>query len=222
MVGDLLRDFELTAVLQIRRDAGRAESMIADARFDAGRFRTPADDAVRVLLEEGIGGKLTGLAAGAPEEIAVDVIGDAGRFDIIVETLIKTMVAGNVVFPAAFFVQPDPTAAALDKIVANLHLNDGADPGEAVDHHCDQSAVPQAEKIRLVGRLWILGSFLSSGNALEQRMGLLRRQDRRLAFLDRVARASNRMRRISFNNMPGHQPVEEDANRRQVLFDGRR
>jgi hypothetical protein len=32
--------------------------MIADARFDAGRFCPPADDAVGVLLEEGIGCKL--------------------------------------------------------------------------------------------------------------------------------------------------------------------
>src|SRR5260221_14275084 len=51
-------------------------------------------------------------------------------------------------------------------------------------------------------------------------MGLLRRQDRRLAFLDRVARAPDGMGRISVNNMPGHQPVEEHANRRQVLFYG--
>jgi hypothetical protein len=29
--------------------------MIADARLDAGRFRAPADDAVGVLLAEGIG-----------------------------------------------------------------------------------------------------------------------------------------------------------------------
>jgi hypothetical protein len=78
--------------------------MIADARLDAGRLRPPADDAVRVLLEEGIGGKLAGLAAGAGEEIAVGVIGDAGRFDIIVEALIETMMTGNVVFLAAFFV----------------------------------------------------------------------------------------------------------------------
>ena len=71
--------------------------MIANPRFDAGRFRAPADDAVGLLLEEGIGGQLASLAAGAAEEIAVDVIGDAGRFDIIVQTLIETMMAGNVV-----------------------------------------------------------------------------------------------------------------------------
>jgi len=46
--------------------------MIADPRFDAGRFRAPADDAVGVLLEEGIGGKLASLAAGGAEEIGGD------------------------------------------------------------------------------------------------------------------------------------------------------
>jgi hypothetical protein len=56
---------------------------------------------VSVLLEEGIGCKLAGLAAGGTEEIAVDVIGDAGRFDVIVQTLIETMMAGNVVLLAA-------------------------------------------------------------------------------------------------------------------------
>jgi hypothetical protein len=60
VVSDLLGHFQLAAVLQIRRDAGRAESMIADARLDAGRFRPPADDAVGVLLGEGIGSKLAG------------------------------------------------------------------------------------------------------------------------------------------------------------------
>ena len=39
MVSDLLPHFEFAAVLQISRDPGRAESMIANPRFDAGRFR---------------------------------------------------------------------------------------------------------------------------------------------------------------------------------------
>ena len=104
MVGDLLRHFQFAAVLQIRRDPGRSKGMIANPRFDAGRFRPPADDAVGVLLEEGIGCELACLAAGGAEEIAVDVVGDAGRFDIIVQTLIETMMTGNVVLLAAFFV----------------------------------------------------------------------------------------------------------------------
>ena len=104
MVRDLLRHFQLAAVLQIGRDASRPEGMIANPRFDAGRFRPPADDAVGVLLEEGIGCKLASLAAGAAEKIAVDVIGNAGRFNIIVQTLIEAMMAGNVVLLTAFFV----------------------------------------------------------------------------------------------------------------------
>ena len=122
MVGDLLRHFQLAAVLQIGRDAGRPEGMIANPRFDAGRFRAPADDAVGVLLEKGIGCKLAGLAAGSAEEIAVDVIGDAGRFDVIVQTLIEAMMTGNVVLLAAFFVQAHPTTTPLNEIVPNLHL----------------------------------------------------------------------------------------------------
>jgi hypothetical protein len=74
VVSDLLRHFQLTAVLQIGGNTGRAEGMVADARFDAGGLRAPADDSVGVLLEEGIGGQLAGLAAGGAEEIAVDVI----------------------------------------------------------------------------------------------------------------------------------------------------
>src|ERR1700680_4119377 len=104
MVGDLLRHFQLATVLQISRDAGRTEGMIANPRFDPGRFRPPADDAVGVLLKEGIGGKLASLAAGGAEEIAVDVSGDAGRFDIVVQTLIEAMMTRNVVLLAPFFV----------------------------------------------------------------------------------------------------------------------
>jgi hypothetical protein len=55
--------------------------MIANLRFDAGGFRAPAYDAVSLLLEEGIGCQLAGFAAGGAEEIAVDVIGDASRFE---------------------------------------------------------------------------------------------------------------------------------------------
>ena len=36
VVGDVLRDFELAAVLQVRGDRGSAEGMISDPRLDAG------------------------------------------------------------------------------------------------------------------------------------------------------------------------------------------
>jgi hypothetical protein len=104
VVSDLLGDFEFAAVFEIRRDPGGAEGMVANPRFDTGRFRAPADDAMGVLLEEGVACKLPGLAAGGAEEIAVAVIGNSGRFDIIVQTLIETMMTGNIVLLTAFFV----------------------------------------------------------------------------------------------------------------------
>ena len=95
----------------------------------------------------------------AARKIALDVFGDAGRFDVIMQTLIETMMTGNVVPLAAFFVLTHPMAAPLDKIVTNLHLNDGADPGEAIDQNRDQSVVALRKEIRLIGRLWIVGRF---------------------------------------------------------------
>jgi hypothetical protein len=99
--------------------AGCGEGMIANPRFDSGCFDAPADDPVGVLPEEGVGGQLTGLAAGAAEEIAVDVVDDAGHFDVIV---------------------PDPgrgddgreRRAPFRKILSDRQIHDRADPSEGV------------------------------------------------------------------------------------------
>jgi len=123
MVGDLLRNFQLAAVLQIGRDAGRAESMIANPRLDADRFGAPADDAVDVLLKKRIRCKLASLAPGAAEEIAVNVIGDTGRFDILVQTLIETMMAGNVVLLAAFGAELKNGSSTVLKVVFDLQIS---------------------------------------------------------------------------------------------------
>jgi len=69
-------------------------------RHARGRFCAPADDAVGVLLEKGIGCKLAGSAASSAEEIAVNVVGDAGRFYVIVQTLVEAVMTGNVVLLA--------------------------------------------------------------------------------------------------------------------------
>ena len=53
---------ERAAVLQIGCDAGRAPSVIADARLEADRGRAPLDHAIGVLLPHGVAGELAGLA----------------------------------------------------------------------------------------------------------------------------------------------------------------
>ena len=59
-------------------------------------------------------------------------------------------------------------------------------------------------------------------NAVEQRAGLVGRKDRRLAFLDDVFRAAHGMGRVDVDDMAGDKPVEQHAQRGQVLLDGRR
>jgi hypothetical protein len=54
MIGDMLRHFQFAAVLQVGSDAGRAESMIANLRLDAGGLGAALDHAVGVLLVQGL------------------------------------------------------------------------------------------------------------------------------------------------------------------------
>jgi hypothetical protein len=50
MVGHLLRDLQTAAVLQIRRDAGRAEAVAAHVRPDVGGLGAFLNRALGVLL----------------------------------------------------------------------------------------------------------------------------------------------------------------------------
>ena len=67
---------------------------------------------------------------------------------------------------AAFLVQPHPPALAAGVIVLDLHGDDGADAGEAVDHHADQRAVAQAdERSSVRRRVTVPTLMLSSARA---------------------------------------------------------
>jgi hypothetical protein len=57
------------------------------------------------------------------------------------------MLRDDVVLLAAFFVYTDPTAPPLDEIIANFHLSDGADAGEAAGHIPNEGAVAQPNEI---------------------------------------------------------------------------
>ena len=62
MVGDVLRGFKRTVVLQVRGDAGRPEGMVPDPGLDVSAARPPLDHAVGVLLPHGAAGERVGLA----------------------------------------------------------------------------------------------------------------------------------------------------------------
>jgi len=65
--------------------------------------------------------------------------------------------------------QPDPATAALHEIIFNLHLQNGVDAGEGVDHRPDQGSIPQADKIGFLRfrTMRELGLF-DDGDAVEQ------------------------------------------------------
>jgi hypothetical protein len=54
VIGDLLRDFECAAILEVRSDAGGAKGVVADLRFDASSGGSPLNDAVGVLCQSGL------------------------------------------------------------------------------------------------------------------------------------------------------------------------
>ena len=151
MVGEVLRHFELAAVLQVRGNAGRAEGMVADPGLEAGGPRAALDHAIGVLLPQGVLGERAGLAGRRPEQRAVRVASDPGRPDVVIEQLRQIVMAGNLVFLAAFFVQADPAAPSLHEIVAHVHLEHGIHAREGVDHHTDQRPVAQSGQGRFFG-----------------------------------------------------------------------
>jgi hypothetical protein len=74
MVRHLRGALERPAVLEISRNAGRAERMIADARKDGGGFGAPLDHRIGVRLGEGSAGQLAGRAAVGLEQKTLRVV----------------------------------------------------------------------------------------------------------------------------------------------------
>jgi len=115
----------------------------------------------------------------------------------------------HLVVPAALLVQPQPPAPAHRVVVLHPQRQGGADAGEAVEQRADQRPVAQAHQT--VGR-----------DGGEQRPGLLARRHAGLAGGRDVLRPAHRRGRVVRHHLADHQPVEQHADRRQVLLDARR
>ena len=109
---------------------------------------------------------------------------------------------------AAFLMQSDPPALALRVVILDAHGDDGADAGKGEGHDTDQRPIAQADHGRCV-------------DAVQQLARLIGVQHRGFAGLDHMLRAANRMRRIGGDDLAGDQPVEQHADRGQVLLDRR-
>lgn len=132
---------ELTGVLQVRRDAGRPESVLSDGGIDARGACAPLDHAVSVLLPHAL--LPAGLPSGGAEQRAVGIAGQACCRDVIVEILLQLVVTRNFMLLATFFVQPDPAAAPLHEIVTHAHLEHGVHARKGIGHYSDERAIAQ-------------------------------------------------------------------------------
>ena len=110
-------------------------------------------------------------------------------------------------FFAALFMQAHPAAASLGEVIAHVHLQHRADPGEGVNHDADEGPVAQARE-----RAGIDGG--------EQRPRSSRSSTGVRPFYD-MLRAAHRVRRVHVDDMANHKPVKEHADRRQVLLNSR-
>ena len=103
MIGDLLRDFERAAVLEVRGDAGGAERVVADLRFDAGSGCSPLNDAVGVLLPEWFAAQHARFSGRRLKERLIRIASEARGGDVGVEQVFQFVVARHFMLFSAFF-----------------------------------------------------------------------------------------------------------------------
>jgi hypothetical protein len=70
---------------------------------------------------------------------------ELARLEVGVQVSFGEMVGRDGVPFAAFFVEADPPALPLGEVVLAGHADDGADPGEAVNHDTDEGAIAEAD-----------------------------------------------------------------------------
>jgi len=208
VVGHLLGDFELAAVLEIGGNAGGAEGVAADLRLDPGRQRPPSNHPPHIGLQHGPVGQLAAAPLARAEERPLAVLADAGGGDVLLQIAIQIVMGGHLVFLAAFFVKPHPAAPPLDEEILDAHTDHRTHAGEGVDHQANQCAVAQTGQ----------GSGV---DGVEQRPRLLRGKHRRLALLLRVLRTAHTVRGIQRNHLADDHPIEEHPQSGQPQLHGR-
>ncbi|HUE02881.1 MAG TPA: hypothetical protein VMR62_25160 [Bryobacteraceae bacterium] len=113
MPGHLLRNFQLAAILEVRRDTGRSEAVATDPRRDVGSDGAALDHRLDIPLRQRIAAGQLALAHRGKEGSAW-LGGQIRRHEPFIEELFEVVVAGELVHPAAFFVEPHPATAFLD------------------------------------------------------------------------------------------------------------
>ena len=120
---------------------------------------------------------------------------------------------------AAFFVEPDPETAVLPVNVRDSHAERGTDSRKDENQQADHRAVAQANKRRFFCFSSGLTRLSGDRDAVQQLAGLFGREHGRLAFFHDVLGAAHGMSGVDVQDVADDQPVEQHAQRGQVLLD---
>ena len=100
--------FERAAVLEIGRDPGRPERVVADLRLDVGRRRAAADHGVGIGLGQRRRRQRVRAAADCPKQRPLRIGHEPAAVDVGVKVGFEIVVAGHFVALAALLVQAHP------------------------------------------------------------------------------------------------------------------
>lgn len=99
-----------------------------------------------------------------------------------------------VIFPS-FFVESKPGSPAFEKVILNIHIDDGTDAGKAKDHDPNQAPIPKPGDFPSIDRVQEGASFFS-------------RENRGFSPLNHMFGATYRVCRIERHNLTNDQIIE--------------
>ncbi len=197
------------AVFQIGGNAGRTKRVVADRRADAGCARAAPHHRISVCLRQGPRAQLRRAARDCREQGTIRLIAQAGLLQIRVQVHLERAVTGHLVLLAAFFTQAHPQAPALHVDIVDPHRERRTHSCKRKHHQPDQRPIPETNGCRDI-------------DAVEQLPGFARIEHRGLALARCITRSAHGRGRIVRHDLAGDEPVEQVADRRELLLDGRR
>jgi hypothetical protein len=92
---DLLRDFQLAAILQVRGNAGRPKCMVSYLSLNSCSFRATANHPVGVGLAQGEGGKAASLPCDCSEQQSLRIVPQSCNLYICLYVGVEVVMGGN-------------------------------------------------------------------------------------------------------------------------------
>lgn len=198
-------DFELSAILQIVRDARRSKRVAAHSGREAGVGNPSFYHHERVIPAHAVCRELLRSTARRSKERTPLVSDNPGGGDVGVKVLLCRVMDRHFVKLASLFVKPDPPPLAVLVIVFDRHGGYGSNPCKRKHHDGHERPVSLAHDVRYV-------------DAVEEAPRVFRREHRRLPFSVAVSRAADGRGRIEPHDLANDEPIEEHPDSGKVLL----